>query len=510
MEVPTEWDGTSQIVVQNLKALYMDRLRPLEIDGYFDHFHSAPLTASEIEARPQVLLVGQYSTGKTSLIRWITGIDSSFFDIRPQPSTDKFIAVVHGQEEKVISGDAATCLPELPYGGLSKFGSGFLSKFQVLVEPADILRQLSFVDTPGVLSGDKQRVSRGYDFKEVATWLASRCDLILLLFDAHKLDISDEFKEVIEAMRSEGDKCRCVLNKADDIDGENLVKVYGALMWNLGKILMTPEVARMYIGSFWDEEYKCKDLQRLLDQDRKYLMQELRDLPRNVSSRRVNEVVARARAIKVHLAVLDALKTRMSFFGCCRRRRREMQLVDQLPDIFQEVVKEHHFAVGDLPNIERFQERLRNFKDFRRFPWINRRKANDLNRLIEVDIPKLMGQVGGVSASGLQRTPEKNANGLAPLRRASISSRRCQMCTNWVIHLGVLFFTLTFIGLLVVGAGVAIYGPEQGFDKTVEFLVACNNSFPSMCRDLMTFVVNKHHAVSAKMNVSGGGASGEL
>ena len=29
-------------------------------------------------------------------------------------------------------------------------------------------------------------------------WLASRSDLILLLFDAHKLDISDEFKEVIK------------------------------------------------------------------------------------------------------------------------------------------------------------------------------------------------------------------------------------------------------------------------------------------------------------------------
>ena len=45
-------------------------------------------------------------------------------------------------------------------------------------------------------------------------------------------------------------------------------------------------------------------------------MQELRDLPRNVCVRRVNEVVARARAVKVHLAlgILAAQKTSLFFF----------------------------------------------------------------------------------------------------------------------------------------------------------------------------------------------------
>ena len=48
--------------------------------------------------------------------------------------------------------------------------------------------------------------------------------LILLLFDPHKLDISDEFKRVIGSLRGHDDKIRVVLNKADQIDTQQVMQ----------------------------------------------------------------------------------------------------------------------------------------------------------------------------------------------------------------------------------------------------------------------------------------------
>ena len=73
---------------------------------------------------------------------------------------------------------------------------------------------------------------------------AERCDRILLLFDAHKLDISDEFKRVMQACRGHDEKIRVVLNKADSIGEQALMRVYGALMWSMGQPRAAPTTRR--------------------------------------------------------------------------------------------------------------------------------------------------------------------------------------------------------------------------------------------------------------------------
>ena len=123
-----------------------------------------------------------------------------------------------------------------PFMGLQKFGNNFLGKFQCAEMPSEILKNVTIVDSPGVLSGEQQRIGRNYHMTEVCQWFAERSDIILLIFDAHKLDISDELKDIIEHLRGHDDKIRIVLNKSDQVSGKELMRVYGALMWSLSKV----------------------------------------------------------------------------------------------------------------------------------------------------------------------------------------------------------------------------------------------------------------------------------
>lgn len=72
--------------------------------------------------------------------------------------------------------------------------------------------------------------------QSVIQWFADRADLIIIMFDAHKLDISDELRVVMDALRIHQDKIRILLNKADQIDSQQLMRIYGVrvvLLWFL-------------------------------------------------------------------------------------------------------------------------------------------------------------------------------------------------------------------------------------------------------------------------------------
>ncbi|KAJ0394514.1 hypothetical protein P43SY_008093 [Pythium insidiosum] len=332
-------------------------------------------------------MIGQYSVGKTSFIEYLLGRSFPGQRIGPEPTTDRFIAVMYGDDERIIPGNAVAVSPDLPYGGLSMFGTAFLNKFEAAQLPCKLLENITVIDTPGILSGEKQRIARGYDFVHVAKWFAERSDMILLLFDAHKLDISDEFQRVIEVLKGHDDKIRCILNKADQIDQQRLMRVYGALMWSMGKVLKTPEVMRVFIGSFWDQPLQYTDNAALFEAEEKDLLTELRNLPQNAAVRKINEFVKRARLAKVHAYLIGHLRDKMpSMVG---KERKQKELIANMAEVFREVQRKFNLPPGDFPNLDEFSRKCSDRK-FQKFHSLNVRGIQEIDELLAKDIPKLM------------------------------------------------------------------------------------------------------------------------
>ncbi|XP_075075943.1 EH domain-containing protein 1 isoform X1 [Nicotiana tabacum] len=378
-------------IIDGLKKLYIQKLKPLEVAYRFNDFVSPFLTNSDFDAKPMVMLLGQYSTGKTTFIKHLLRTSYPGAHIGPEPTTDRFVVVMNGPDERSIPGNTIAVQADMPFSGLTTFGTAFLSKFECSQMPHPLLEHITFVDTPGVLSGEKQRTQRSYDFTGVTSWFASKCDLILLLFDPHKLDISDEFKRVIASLRGHDDKIRVVLNKADQVDTQQLMRVYGALMWSLGKVLNTPEVSRVYIGSFNDKPINEAATgpvgKELFEKEQDDLLTDLKNIPKKACDRRINEFVKRARAAKIHSYIISHLKKEMP--AMIGKAKMQQKLIDNLEDQFVKVQKEHHLPPGDFPNVEHFREVLSGY-NIDKFEKLKPKLIQSVDDMLGYDIPELL------------------------------------------------------------------------------------------------------------------------
>lgn len=378
-------------IIDGLKKLYLEKLKPLETTYRFHDFVSPPLINSDFDAKPMVMLLGQYSTGKTTFIKHLLKCEYPGAHIGPEPTTDRFVVVMSGPDERTIPGNTVAVQADMPFSGLTNFGGAFLSKFQCSQMSHPLLEHITFVDTPGVLSGEKQRTQRSYDFTGVISWFAAKCDLILLLFDPHKLDISDEFKRVISSLRGHDDKIRVVLNKADQVDTQQLMRVYGALMWSLGKVLNTPEVVRVYIGSFNDKPINEEAVgpmgRDLFQREQNDLIADLKDIPKKACDRRINEFVKRVRAAKIHAYIIGHLKKEMpSMIGKSKAQRR---LIENLEKEFFKVEREFHLPAGDFPYVEHFREVLSGY-DIDKFEKLKPKMIQAVDDMLGYDIPELL------------------------------------------------------------------------------------------------------------------------
>lgn len=115
-------------VTEGLRRLYRAKLLPVEEFYRFHDFHSPALEAADFETKPMVLVAGQYSTGKTTFIRYLLESDVPGSRVGPEPTTDSFVAIMHGDTEGITPGNALIVDPDKPFRKLNPFGNTFLNR----------------------------------------------------------------------------------------------------------------------------------------------------------------------------------------------------------------------------------------------------------------------------------------------------------------------------------------------------------------------------------------------
>ncbi|KAF2303830.1 hypothetical protein GH714_023667 [Hevea brasiliensis] len=413
-------------IIDGLKRLYIQKLKPLEVTYHFNDFVSPLLTNSDFDAKPMVMLLGQYSTGKTTFIKHLlkSGYPGELSLSNPSslppkinvtnipfPFIYSFFFLVLLQELILDPSQQLTDLLLLCLVLMKGVYRATLWQSKQICPLMDSqLLELHFCQNLNVLKclilcwsilhlwthlefyqGKNKRTQRAYDFTGVTSWFAAKCDLILLLFDPHKLDVSDEFKRVISSLRGHDDKIRVVLNKADQVDTQQLMRVYGALMWSLGKVVNTPEVVRVYIGSFNDKPVNEAAVgpigKELFEKEQDDLLSDLKDIPKKACDRRINEFVKRARAAKIHAYIISHLKKEMP--AMMGKAKAQQRLIDNLADEFGKVQREFHLPPGDFPNVEHFREVLSGYS-IDKFEKLKPKMIQAVDDMLGYDIPELL------------------------------------------------------------------------------------------------------------------------
>uniref|UniRef100_A0A8C6WSB8 EH domain containing 4 n=2 Tax=Neogobius melanostomus TaxID=47308 RepID=A0A8C6WSB8_9GOBI len=362
-------------VTEGLQTLYTKKLLPLEDTYLFHDFHSPALEAADFQSKPMVLLVGQYSTGKTTFIRYLLEQDFPGMRIGPEPTTDGFIAVMYGDNEGVIPGNALVVDPKKPFRKLNAFGNSFLNRFICSQMTNQVLESISIIDTPGILSGEKQ-----YDLREVLAGFGERVDRINLL-STSQTDISDEFSGRSNVQRGQYDKIRWFLNKRRP--------VVTAPSWSLGKVIRHFRSDLLHICIFISL-FVPLSRRRLFERESQDLFRDIQSLPRNAALRKLNDLIKRARLAKVQAYIISYLKKEMpTLFG---REKKKEELILRLPEIYAILQREHHISPGDFPNVAKMQDQLQHY-DFSKFPSMKIKLIESVDKMLTTKIAVLMAMI---------------------------------------------------------------------------------------------------------------------
>ena len=178
------------------------------------------------------------------------------------------------------------------------------------------------------------------------------------------------------------------------------MRVYGALLWSMGKIFSGAEVTRIYVGSFHDEKLLRPEFKTLFDKDRDVLMNHVKKLPSLCGMRKVNEMVKRISLNIVHVCILGHLRSKMPLLYGAEATKRK--LIENLQETFDEVSTMYNIDKNSFPNLDEFKADLI-IRNFYGFPLTDIKVLSSLRDLLHLEIPRIVQYVAGVDDESIDK-----------------------------------------------------------------------------------------------------------
>ncbi|XP_076359206.1 sarcalumenin-like isoform X2 [Tachypleus tridentatus] len=234
-----------------------------------------------------------------------------------QPTTSDFTVILNGEDYRTVVGPVLVM--NSSYRALEKFGQSFLGRLTGIVIPHPLLEKVNFIDTPGIIENRKQQ-QRGYPFSDVCQWFIDRADVIFIVFDHTKLDVGTELEMVFGLLKGQEGKVRVIMNKADSLTPQELMRVYGALFWNLSPLINVTEPPRVYVGSFWSKKYNVisEPNGHLFMEEEVILLKDLQEVVTNRIESKIAFIRQNAIQVRNHALVvaqyLHVFQNEKSFF----------------------------------------------------------------------------------------------------------------------------------------------------------------------------------------------------
>lgn len=261
-----------------LQSQVQNKLLPLFNRYSFDYSD----LESVLKWKPIVLVIGNYSSGKSTLINELIG--QNLQRTGQAPTDDSFTIITsHGTEngQREIPGSTLVNDETLPFTFFKSFGEQFISHFRLKKVDLPFLENMAIIDSPGMLDAVTEK-DRGYDYLSVLGEFAKLADLVVLMFDPHKAGtISETYTAIRSTLpeTSEEDRVVFVMSRIDECDNlSDLVRSYGTLCWNLSQMTGRKDMPRIFV-TYAPSEVEASGMLSVWGEEREMLKKKIFSAP---------------------------------------------------------------------------------------------------------------------------------------------------------------------------------------------------------------------------------------